>query len=125
MYYYYNLQISNFLIIVCFLCVILWGLLKLNHFLTVRVTKKITESYECGFLPFDDARMKITLQFYLIALLFISSDIEILLLLPWCLYFISLGFISFFFVGWFILILILGFGGEWFRGGLELLEIKK
>ena len=34
-------------------------------------------SYECGFEPFDDARTKFDVQFYLVAILFIIFDLEI------------------------------------------------
>jgi len=40
-------------------------------------------SYECGFEPFDDARTHFDVKFYLIALLFLLFDIEVLFLFPW------------------------------------------
>ena len=41
-------------------------------------------SYECGFEPFDSTRLKFDVQFYLIAILFIIFDLEIVFLFPWC-----------------------------------------
>ena len=42
-------------------------------------------AYECGFEPFDDARNKFDIRFYLIAILFIVFDLEISYLFPWVL----------------------------------------
>jgi NADH:ubiquinone oxidoreductase subunit 3 (subunit A) len=39
-------------------------------------------TYECGFLPFGDARQKYNLNFYLAGILFIVFDLELTLLLP-------------------------------------------
>lgn len=39
-------------------------------------------SYECGFDPFEDARLKFEIHFYLIAILFIIFDLEIAFLFP-------------------------------------------
>merc|ERR1711920_657201 len=50
-------------------------------------------SYECGFEPFDDARTHFDVKFYLIALLFLLFDIEVLFLFPWS---VSLGCLGFF-----------------------------
>ena len=38
--------------------------------------------YECGFNPFDDARMKFDVRFYLVAILFIIFDLEVAFLFP-------------------------------------------
>jgi len=39
-------------------------------------------SYECGFNPYEDARLKFEVRFFLIGLLFIVFDLEIAFLLP-------------------------------------------
>ncbi len=41
--------------------------------------------YECGMLPIGPAHPKFSVKFYLVAMLFILFDIEIVFLLPWCL----------------------------------------
>lgn len=81
--------------------------------------KEKTSSYECGFEPFNDARKKIDVRFYLVAILFIIFDLEIAYLFPWALdnYNLSYdGIISLFF---FLLVLTLGFIFEWKKGALE------
>src|SRR5574343_293997 len=39
--------------------------------------------YECGFNPFEDARIKFDVRYYLLAILFILFDLEIAFLFPW------------------------------------------
>ena len=39
-------------------------------------------SYECGFNPFSDARNKFEVRYYLVAILFIIFDLELLFLFP-------------------------------------------
>jgi len=39
-------------------------------------------AYECGFEPFQDARNKVDIKFYIVAILFIIFDIEVVFLLP-------------------------------------------
>lgn len=40
-------------------------------------------SYECGFDPFSDTREPFEVKFYLISILFILFDVEILIFIPW------------------------------------------
>lgn len=40
-------------------------------------------AYECGFNPFGDARSKFEIRYYLVAILFIIFDLELLFLFPW------------------------------------------
>ncbi len=40
-------------------------------------------AYESGFNPFDDARMKFDVRFYLVSILFIIFDLEVAFLFPW------------------------------------------
>ena len=39
-------------------------------------------AYECGFEPFEDTRIKFDVRFYLVGILFIVFDIEVLFLFP-------------------------------------------
>ena len=45
------------------------------------INEKIS-SYECGFNPFSDARNKFEIRYYLVAILFIIFDLELLFLFP-------------------------------------------
>jgi NADH:ubiquinone oxidoreductase subunit 3 (subunit A) len=80
--------------------------------------EKVTP-YECGFSPFNDARIKFDVKFYLVSLLFILFDLEVAFLLPWALIISFESYIIIFAFDFFILILTLGFIIEWCLGGLD------
>lgn len=42
-----------------------------------------TTPYECGFEPFGDMRLVFTVQFYVVAILFLIFDLELAFLFPW------------------------------------------
>ena len=65
--------------------------------------------YECGFEPFEDARLKFDIRYYLISIIFILFDLEIAFLFPWALVFRHLGLSGFFIMATFLTILIVGF----------------
>ena len=76
-------------------------------------------AYECGFEPFEDARGRFDVRFYLVAILFIIFDLEAAFLFPWA---VSLGFIGV--TGWaammlFLVELTIGFVYAWKKGALE------
>ena len=50
--------------------------------------KEKLSAYECGFPPFDDARGRFDVRFYLVAILFIIFDLEVAFLFPWAISFI-------------------------------------
>lgn len=55
----------------------------LSNFLISKVeTKEKLSAYECGFEPFDTARTKFEIKFYLVAILFIIFDLEVAFLFP-------------------------------------------
>ena len=55
-----------------------------------------TSAYECGFDPFEDARAKFDIRFYLVAILFIIFDLEVTFLFPWAISLGSIGVFGFF-----------------------------
>jgi NADH-quinone oxidoreductase subunit A len=75
--------------------------------------------YECGFNPFDDARMKFDVRFYLVAILFIIFDLEVSFLFPWAVAFGDLGLYGFWSMIVFLAVLTIGFIYEWKKGALE------
>ncbi|MDI9346959.1 MAG: NADH-quinone oxidoreductase subunit A [Methylacidiphilales bacterium] len=78
-----------------------------------------TSPYECGFEAFEDARMKFDVRYYLVAILFIIFDLEIVYFFPWAVSLRFLGFPSLMAMGLFFLILLIGFLYEWRKGALE------
>lgn len=81
-------------------------------------TEKLS-SYECGFEPFDDARSKFDIRFYLVTLLFIIFDLEIAFLFPWAISLGKIGVFGFWSMVTFLGILTIGFIYEWKKGALE------
>jgi NADH-quinone oxidoreductase subunit A len=75
--------------------------------------------YECGFDPFDDARMRFDARFYLVSLLFIIFDLEVAFLFPWAIVFHHLGAFGFWSMMTFLGVLTVGFVYEWNKGALE------
>jgi NADH-quinone oxidoreductase subunit A len=76
-------------------------------------------AYECGFNPFDDARMKFDVRFYLVAILFIIFDLEVAFLFPWAITFGTLGWYGFWSMMIFLGVLTIGYIYEWRKGALE------
>ena len=75
--------------------------------------------YECGFQPFEDARNKLDIKFYLVAILFIIFDLEVSFLFPWSMYLNKIHFYGFWFMMLFLFILTIGFVYEWMKGALN------
>ena len=76
-------------------------------------------TYECGFEPFDDARGKFEVKFYLVAILFIIFDLEIIFLFPWAIAFSEIGLFGFLSMMFFLFVLTVGFIYEWMKGALD------
>ena len=76
--------------------------------------EKLT-SYECGFDPFGSFGQPFSIKFFLVAILFLIFDVEVVLLLPWSI----LPIVNYQIVVLFLVILTLGLIYEWLRGGLE------
>jgi len=67
-----------------FFCLFISLLLFLISYLLVYQKPEIEKlsAYECGFNPFGDARSKFEVRFYLVGILFIIFDLEIIFLFP-------------------------------------------
>ena len=76
-------------------------------------------TYECGFEPFQDSRSKFEVKFYLVAILFIIFDLEIIFLFPWAVAFDQLNLFGFLSMMFFLLVLTIGFVYEWMKGALD------
>lgn len=75
--------------------------------------------YECGFAPFEDARLPFDVRYYLVAILFILFDLETAFLLPWAVELRHIGLLGFLSMMLFLLILVVGFIYEWKKGALQ------
>lgn len=74
-------------------------------------------SYECGFDPFEDARSRFDVRFYLVALLFIIFDLEVAFLFPLVGGTFPVGGLAG--VTLFLVVLTAGFVYEWGAGALQ------
>jgi NADH-quinone oxidoreductase subunit A len=91
-----------------------------SHFLGRRVYDPAKQlPYECGITPVGNARERFHARFYLVAMLFIVFDIEIVFLYPWAVVFKQLALFGLIEMGIFLLILVLGFAYVWGKGALE------
>ncbi len=75
--------------------------------------------YECGFEPFESARIKFDVRFYLVAILFIIFDLEVAFLFPWAVILREISWTAFAAMGVFLGLLLVGFIYEWKKGALE------
>ena len=75
--------------------------------------------YECGFEPFEDARIRFDVRYYLVAILFIIFDLEVAFLFPWAVSLGDIGTFGFWSMMVFLAILTVGFIYEWRKGALE------
>ncbi|MGA2687205.1 MAG: NADH-quinone oxidoreductase subunit A [Candidatus Korobacteraceae bacterium] len=75
--------------------------------------------YECGITPFDNARGRYTVRFYIVAILFVVFDVETIFLFPWAVQFKLLGLFGLLEMMIFLGILIVGYIWIWKKGALE------
>ena len=75
--------------------------------------------YESGSPLFMDARVQFPMRYYIIAMLFVIFDIEIVFLFPWAVVYRKLGLLGLVEMGLFIGVLLVGFWYAWKKGALE------
>lgn len=86
---------------------------------THKPTKEKLTPYECGIDPVGSAHERFSVKFYLIAMLFVLFDIEVIFLYPWAVAFKSLKLFGFIEMVIFLGILFICYLYVWKRGGLE------
>jgi NADH-quinone oxidoreductase subunit A len=75
--------------------------------------------YECGFDPFSDTRTSFDVRFYLVSILFIIFDLEIMFFFPWAMALSKIGLFGFCIGIYFLLLLTIGFIYEWLMGAFD------
>ncbi|QED23092.1 NADH-quinone oxidoreductase subunit A [Candidatus Deianiraea vastatrix] len=81
--------------------------------------KEKLSPYECGIVPFANARHPFDIQFYLVAMLFIIFDLEIVILFPWAIGLKTYSIIGFSSAMIFMTLLTVGLIYEWKSGALD------
>ena len=111
---------STLTLLVLFIPVLTLVLLVVNQLLAVSkpYSEKVSP-YECGFTPLGDARQKFSVQFYLVAILFIVFVLEVLFLFPFAVSLYEISTMGFWIVILFLIILTLGYVYEWSKGALK------
>ena len=95
---------------------LLFGRLLRPH----RPTAAKQETYESG-VPtlFGDARARYSARFYIVAMLFVLFDVEVIFIFPWAVAFDALGFYGLVGMLLFIALLLIGYVHAWRKGALE------
>ncbi|MFT3890658.1 MAG: NADH-quinone oxidoreductase subunit A [Anaerolineales bacterium] len=75
--------------------------------------------YESGMSPYGEGTRRMPVRFYLIAVLFILFDIEVVFFLPWAITFRKLGLFGLIEMVVFVAILLVGYVYAWKKGALE------
>lgn len=77
------------------------------------------EPFECGTIGTGNARGRFGVKFYLVAMLFILFDMEIVFLYPWAVNALELGWTSFIAALGFVFVLLVGLVYVWRQGVLD------
>ena len=110
---------------------LLIGPLVIQHLLSPRHDKSESKqmSYECGEVPEGSAWVKFNVRFYIIALVFIIFDVEVLFLFPWAVVYQDFiasgqGLLVLVEMLLFVVILTIGFAYVWVKGDLDWVKMK-
>ncbi|RPH94764.1 NADH-quinone oxidoreductase subunit A [candidate division KSB1 bacterium] len=78
-----------------------------------------TSTYECGELPVGSPWVRFNTRFYVVALIFLIFDVEVLFVFPWAVSLHSLGLLAWIDMAIFIVILAVGLAYVWGKGDLD------
>ncbi len=84
-----------------------------------RPTERKSLPYESGMVPYGPGTRRVSIRYYLVAVLFILFDVEVVFFLPWAVVFRKLGLFGLVEMLVFIAILLVGYVYAWKKGALE------
>ena len=117
--YFQYFPILIFLIV----CLLLVSVILIASFISANQKKNAEKvsAYECGFDPFNynDVQSILNIRFYLVGILFIIFDIEVVFLFPWAISLAKLGQFGYWSMCLFLTLLTIGFIYEGKKGALE------
>ena len=87
-------------------------------------TKEKLETYECGEESEGSAWLQFNIRFYVIALIFLIFDVEVVFLFPWAVVFKEMGLLALIEMGIFLLILVVGLAYVWVKEDLNWVKRK-
>jgi NADH-quinone oxidoreductase subunit A len=85
-------------------------------------TKEKLSTYECAETPVGDARIHYNIQYYMIVIVFLIFDVEVLFMYPWAVQLRNLGGLGFIEMVLFIEVLIIGLAYAWRKEALEWIQ---
>nr|AML26396.1 NADH dehydrogenase subunit 3 [Staphylinidae sp. BMNH 1274636] len=113
---YMILYISMMILLICSVLMMISSIISKKSFMD----REKSSPFECGFDPKNSARLPFSLQFFLIAVIFLIFDVEITLLIPLIYSMQFSNILNYFMIStFFILILLLGLYHEWNQGALN------
>ena len=87
-------------------------------------TKDKLDTYEFGEEAEGSAWLQFNIRFYIIALIFLIFDVEVVFLFPWAVVFKEMGLLALIEMGIFLLILIAGLAYVWVKSDLDWVKRK-
>jgi NADH-quinone oxidoreductase subunit A len=106
--------------------IVVFASLLANRLLAPRKPDPVKLStYECGEEPVGSPWIRFNTRFYVIALIFIVFDVEVLFLFPWAVNLKELGIFAWLEMAVFIAILAVGLAYVWAKGDLEWIKPKQ
>ena len=82
-------------------------------------SKEKLSPYECGMEPVGNARISFPVRYYVIALMFLVFDVEVVFMYPWAIVARALGTFGMYEMGTFIFVVLIGFVYAWKKGAFE------
>lgn len=118
-----NGYFQNYIPVLVFLAILIalsGTMLLLSYLLGQhKKTREKLMPYECGMTPTGDARQRFSVRFYLVAMIFILFDVEVVFLYPWAVIYRELKMFGFIEMLLFVLIVVAGFAYLWKKGVLD------
>nr|QVM79107.1 NADH dehydrogenase subunit 3 [Oxypeltus quadrispinosus]QVM79120.1 NADH dehydrogenase subunit 3 [Oxypeltus quadrispinosus] len=106
----------NIILLITLLLILIVNLISKKTFMD----REKSSPFECGFDPKSSSRLPFSLQFFLIAVIFLIFDVEITLILPMVMTMYNSNILNYsMMVIFFMLILLLGIFHEWNQGALD------
>jgi NADH-quinone oxidoreductase subunit A len=107
-------------VMMCLAGIIAAVIIGASHFLGHRTESRAKLApYECGMTTIGPTRRMMTIRYYIVAMLFLVFDIEIIFLYPWAVISRRLGLFGFIEMLVFVFILFIGYIYIWKKGALE------
>ena len=105
-----NVDYIPILIQLVFVVVFVAGVIALSHFVgPQRHSKNKDASFECGIKQYGNARIPFSVKYFLVAILFVLFDVEVIFLYPWAVNFREMGFDGLWKMVMFMGLLLIGF----------------